>query len=44
MACECAQQSAKTDAERKTLRIALKLNVMGPTPAALSLLMVQAKD
>ena len=28
MACECTQQSDKTDAERKTLRIALKLNVM----------------
>ena len=28
MACECTRQSAKTDAERKTLRIALKLNVM----------------
>jgi cation diffusion facilitator family transporter len=27
MACECTQQSAKTDAERKTLRIALMLNV-----------------
>jgi cation diffusion facilitator family transporter len=28
MACECTRQSAKTDAERKTLRIALMLNVM----------------
>jgi cation diffusion facilitator family transporter len=27
MVCECTQQSAKTDAERKTLRVALMLNV-----------------